>query len=163
MNSEMLFMPKKADKELQQAIEALVIEDVYLHSNQSHCSDSFDPKYGNGLIELQVQHMHSLKEVQLLTLEDQRKILRIQIGVGTRWVKPIEESTPEVMAVIEADFIAEYVLKHDISDECVQAFSEKNSSYHIWPYWREFLSSQCERMRIPRIVIPSIQVPSSNK
>lgn len=155
-------MPKKAHKELQQAIQALAIEDVYLHAIQANCADSFDPKYGNGVIELQVENMQHLKEVQLLTLDDQRNILRLKLRLGTRLVKPMEKEPSEVMAVIEAEFIAEYTLKHEIDEACIQAFAEQNASYHVWPYWRELVSSQCERMHLPRIVIPTIQVPRAN-
>ncbi|WP_019935804.1 hypothetical protein [Oceanimonas smirnovii] len=154
-------MPNKADQQLQQAIEALAIEDVYLYSSQASCTDNFDPKYGNGVIELKVQHMRKLKEVQLLTLDDKRKILRVQLQLGTRLVKPVEATPVEVMAFIEATFIAEYVLKGDLPEDCIQAFANKNVSYHIWPYWREFVSSQCEKMHLPRIVVPTIQVPRS--
>lgn len=156
-------MPNKADKTLQLAIDALTVVDVYLHSNRTHYIESFDPKSNGALDELQIQQLHQLHQIEVLTLDNGQDILRIRIELGARWIRPIENTEPEVVAVIEASFIAEYTLKHEIPEKSIKAFAQQNASYHIWPYWREFLSSQCERMRLPRVVLPTTQVPRSNK
>jgi len=30
----------------------------------------------------------------------------------------------------------------------------RTASFHIWPFWREFVISQCNRMNLPRAVLP---------
>lgn len=159
----------KANKVLQEAIDALVINDVYLHSSRAACLDDFDPKFFSGIDQLQVQQMHIVEQSMLLTLNGGQELLRVFIRMGTRWVQPVtegepdEKSEPQIKAIIEADFVAEYQVKTALSQVCIDAFSLQNASYHVWPYWREYLSSQCERMRLPRVVLPTWQVPRSNK
>jgi hypothetical protein len=29
-----------------------------------------------------------------------------------------------------------------------------NASFHLWPFWREYVVSQCNRMNLPKISIP---------
>jgi hypothetical protein len=61
------------------------------------------------------------------------------------------------MAFIEATFVAEYSLNGKPEKEALDAFALKNASYHIWPYWREFLMSQSMRMNLPKIALPTVQ------
>lgn len=150
-------MPKH-NCNLQKAIDSLVINDVYLKTAQSSCVGDFEPKYFSALDTLQIQQMHSVQESIVVTLDDNITLLRVLIRVGVRWIGPENtEDNPDIKAFIEADFIAEYVMKSELEQACIDEFSLKNASYHVWPYWREYLGSQCERLRLPRLMLPMVQ------
>lgn len=149
-------MPKKVSKSLQQAIDALAIQDVYVKSCQAQCADGFDPK-STELEALLVQQLHVVHRSELVDIDGDGQLARIYIRLGARWVSPEDENDPDIKAFVEADFIAEYQLTAELEQEALDAFALKNASYHVWPYWRELLSSQCERLRLPRVVLPAVQ------
>lgn len=149
-------MAAKNSKKLQRAIDHLTIQDVYIKSTQSQCNEDFDPKTTE-LDELLVQQMHSVQKSEVLKINESGLLVRIYVRLGTRWVTPNDNEEPDVKAFIEADFIAEYRMTEDLEQECIDEFARHNASFHVWPYWREFLSSQCERLRLPRVVLPTVQ------
>lgn len=69
-----------------------------------------------------------------------------------------QDEANSVKALIEAEFIAEYTMKQTLGKASLDEFSLKNVSYHVWPYWRELISSQCDRMHLPRAVLPTVQL-----
>lgn len=143
---------------LQKAIDSLQIQDVYLRDLLAHCQPGFDPKYHANDEGLVIQTKHYVKQSLLLTVDDQQ-MLQVFIELGARWVDEQEQDEDKsVKVLIEAEYVAEYSLKDVLDEESVNEFSLKNASYHIWPYWRELLSSQCARMRLPCVTIPTIQL-----
>ncbi|WP_417552458.1 hypothetical protein [Marinomonas fungiae] len=149
-------MATKNSVNLQKAIDNLSIQDVYLKSSQAECSEDFDPKRTEHT-ELLVQQMHTVRRSEVIQTNEDELILKVYVRMGTRWVLPVEGQDPEIKAFVEADFIAEYAMAELLETEAVDEFSLKNASFHVWPYWREFLSSQCERLRLPRLVLPAVQ------
>ncbi|QIR16477.1 preprotein translocase subunit SecB [Shewanella aestuarii] len=151
-------MATKNSNQLQKAIENLVIEDVYQKNSRSFCADDFDTKSYSEMEHLHIQQMHVVHKSETIQVEDDGELLRVFVRLGTRWVVlSDDESEPNIKAAIESDFIAEYRINAHLEQECIDEFSLKNASYHVWPYWREYLSSQCERMRLPRVVLPTVQ------
>ena len=148
----------KVSKSLQQAIESLHIADVYLKATRAQCVDDFDPKFVDAQAELQVQQMHVVRRSEVIQVEGDGQLLRVYILLGARWTMPREGDEPEVKAFVEADFIAEYLMTAPLEQAAIDEFALKNASYHVWPYWREFLSSQCEGLRLPRVVLPTTQL-----
>jgi len=149
-------MAAKNSASLQKAIDNLSIHDVYLKTSKAECSEDFDPKRTDHT-ELLVQQMHTVRRSEVLQINEGELILQVYVRLGTRWGVPVGEGEPEVKAFVEADFIAEYSMAELLETEAVEEFSLKNASFHVWPYWREFLSSQCERLRLPRVVLPTVQ------
>ncbi len=149
---------------LQQAIDNLQIHDVYLRDMRSGCFDGFDPKYAENLDCLEVQTMHVVRRTEVIQLDAQESLLfRVFILFGTRWVTPqanTEEPVPQAM--IEAEFVAEYAMRAQLEQDCLNEFALRNASYHVWPYWRELLMSQCGRMHLPRLVMPTVQVAQNS-
>jgi hypothetical protein len=155
---------------LQQAIQCLQIRDVLMRQSQAFVSDDFDPKYDDGADNLEVQLKHAVTRSEVLEVknsEQTQHIFRVFVDLGARWVEAALEEQgdagetahePHVKAQIEATLIAEYALKEDPGKEALDAFALKNASYHVWPYWREYLSSQCQRMGLPKVVVPTIQI-----
>jgi hypothetical protein len=106
---------------------------------------------------LLVQQMHVVLRSELIDIDGDGHLVRIYIRLGTRWVNPKGNSDPDIKAFVEADFIAEYQVTAELEQGAIDEFALKNASYHVWPYWREFLSTQCERLRLPRVVLPTVQ------
>lgn len=144
---------------LQKAIDNLHIEDVYVRNFVARCEGDFDPKYSSDVEALVIQSKHFVQGAQVVELGDERQLLRVYIVVGTRW---FDEKAPDevsgVKAFIEAEFIAEYAMTSVLDKASLDEFALKNVSYHVWPYWRELLASQCARMNLPKLVLPTIQL-----
>lgn len=145
--------------ELQKAKDNLQIQDVYLKGLVARCEGDFDPKYNADLESLVVQAKHHVKQSMVVTLDGQDKVLRVFVELGARWIdEKIQDETSSVKVLIEAEFIAEYTMKEMLEKASIDEFSLKNVSYHVWPYWRELLSSQCDRMQLPRVMLPTVQL-----
>jgi hypothetical protein len=68
-----------------------------------------------------------------------------------------------VSAVIEAQFCAEYLMADkDLDEEALTFYALHNASYHVWPYWREYLMNMCNRLNLPKIPVPTMQVKPQN-
>ncbi len=145
--------------ELQKAIDSLQIHDVYLRGLVARCEGDFDPKYNADVESLAIQLKHHVKQSMVVELDGQERMLHVFVDLGARWVdESSQDEASSIKALIEAEFIAEYAMKEMLTQACIDEFSLKNVSYHIWPYWRELLSSQCDRMHLPRAVLPMVQL-----
>lgn len=142
---------------LQQAIDNLQIQDVYLRSSRSECVEDFRPQYEDFSL-LHLQQMHIVKQATVFEIEGDGRLLQVQILLGARWVVTSSVDEPDIKAFIEAEFIAEYRFKSNIEQTAIDEFAQKNASYHVWPYWREYLASQTERLRLPRVILPTMQL-----
>jgi hypothetical protein len=141
---------------LQDAIDNLSINDVYLLNSQCSVSAEFNAKYDD-LSELTTQVKFEQPQTQIMEFADGNKFLRIICGYGCRRTKDEEGQESMQAALIEASFVAEYRIKNDISDESIAEFAKKNVNHHVWPFWREFLMSQIERLRLPRMTVHMFQ------
>jgi hypothetical protein len=144
--------------ELQKAIDSLKIHDVYLRNFSAHCADDFDPKY-SAVESLTFQTRHFVKQASVVEQENARRLLRVFIDLGARWVEEAAQAEDvAVKALIEAEFVAEYAMSEALEQASIDEFSLHNASYHAWPYWWELLSSQCTRMHLPRVVLSTVQL-----
>lgn len=143
---------------MQKAKDSLKINDTYLHKLTAECLGDFDPKYDPKLSSYKIQTMHLVEKSQLIQVDDE-KILKVTVSLGVRW---FDLEAEEVKAIIEADFIAEYKMTLELTQKEIEAFAKSNVSYHIWPYWRELLSSQASRMHLPKVVLATQQLAQKN-
>lgn len=144
---------------LQKAIDNLKIKDVYVRDLIASCNGDFNPKYAPDIDKLQIQQLHWIKQANVVEIDDETRFLQAFVRVGIRWIDPEEKNEEiSVRATIEAEFIAEYEMGEKLDQACVDEFCLKNASYHVWPYWRELLSSQCVRMNLPKLVLPTVQL-----
>lgn len=155
---------------LQLAIDALTIEDVSIRSVTVEMADGYDPKFDPDAEELDVQLKHVVSSFELIDVgneEQSVELLRVFIDLGVRWVRPtvaaagedpddLSESSNKV-AAIEAVLIADYSMEHNPGEDALEQFAQQNASFHVWPYWREFVSNQCLRMNLPKLVLPTRQ------
>jgi hypothetical protein len=145
--------------DLQKAIDTLRIHDVYQRSSIAQCVGDFEPKYDQEIEQLVTQTKHGVKQTQLAEIDESQWLVRVFIEFGARLVDPrVENEIDSVKAVIEAEYIAEYTADEALEQACIDEYALKNASYHVWPYWREFLMSQCGRMHLPRFVLPTMQL-----
>jgi len=66
-----------------------------------------------------------------------------------------QEEEYEPLAHILAEFQTVYISKIKLDKEHLDAFSENNVGFNIWPYWRELVQSYCCRIGLH----PPIEVP----
>ena len=155
---------------LQLAIDALTIEDVSIRSATAETADGYDPKFDADAEGLDVQLKHVVSSFELVDVgnEDESvELLRVFIDLGVRWVRPTASDTEEDpddlsesanrVATIEAVMIADYSMEHNPGEEALEQFAQQNASFHVWPYWREFVTNQCLRMNLPKLVLPTRQ------
>lgn len=148
-----------SNSKLQKAIENLKIADLYVRDLVSKCHDDFDPKYAD-MNDVAIQTKHMVTKSDVVQNDDGDTLFRVFVEVGVKWVNEGEQEQIDVdyLAWIEAAFVAEYDIIGQLDDECLGEFALKNVSYHVWPYWRELLTSQCDRMRLPRLLLPMTQI-----
>lgn len=80
-------------------------------------------------------------------------ILQITVTLGTRVVADNEESEP-VYFVIESEFLVEYLITDEISDDALKAFAHFNGVHNAWPFWRQHVYDIVQRARLPHLDIP---------
>lgn len=142
-----------------------------MRSSEARLHDDFEPKYEDAE-SLELQHKHIVTHSTTTLVErdngdESFQLFRVYVELGTRWLSaeanegsgrdPNRDSDDQVKATIEAVMMAEYLMKTNLDPDCLNEFALKNASYHIWPYWREFLTSQSSRMNLPRLVLPMMQ------
>lgn len=166
------------DDALQQAKESLQIADVWQQqvvafiSKDLQASTSFPDTF-----ELLFKHLIARTLWGKADGDDGGTyVFRVHIDLGVRYIaagesennKKASGASPddqqesssekcgvaEALAQIEATYVAEYRTTEDLPKEALRAFAFRNASYHVWPFWREFLASQCNRMNLPRISLP---------
>lgn len=169
-----------SDELLQKAIGCLSISDVYLRETQSTINKDFDPKIANQSLGTQLRF--SAERVDGIDAElvvgasnDKQavKLVRIHILAGLRFVSGglsdetlnnPEELAKHIKAEINASFIAEYRITCDeLSIDAIQEFAQRNAVYHVWPYWREYAQSICNRMQLPQVIMPMFQLKPIEK
>ena len=148
---------------LQKAIDHLQIHDVYLRSSEARLADGFEPKYDD-LDSVEVQFKHVVTHSNVLELDEGTdagvQLFRVFVELGTRWLGPVDnhsDGDERLLAQIDGLMVAEYRMQIDPGKDALKEFALKNASFHIWPYWREFLTTQCMRMNLPKLVMPAVQ------
>ncbi|MFW6011368.1 MAG: hypothetical protein ACOC8Q_02550 [Desulfosalsimonas sp.] len=161
---------------LERAQQSLKIHDVWIRFANAWIADDYDPIY-SPLHSPGTQFKHAvarftLAELTPATADQARQALylfRVYLDLGMRLVTGQDEDKnfsgksnqdASVLAKVEATMVAEYHAAEDPGYEALDAVAAKNASYHVWPFWREYLVSQCERMRLPRVFIPTMQLPT---
>lgn len=156
---------------LQRAIASLKFVDIFINESTSKLADGFDPKFDvrSESLTFQTKNLVTASAVIEGGSEDDSFLLfRVTSELGIRvFCKDddiSEGDDPDVLAMIEATMHADY----DISDrsitedqQALDEFALNNVSYHVWPYWREYVTSQLMRMNMPKVVLPMFLRPSN--
>lgn len=150
--------------DFQNAKDTLKPHDVFIKETSCFTRSDFEPRQEN-LDSLVCQFMHVVKESEVVGVQDdegnEEHFFKVYVGVGCRFIKEEEKGveSAEAVAQIEAVFCSEYLmLNKDLGEDELRAFALQNASYHIWPFWREYLMNMCNRLNLPKVVLPSMQV-----
>mgnify|MGYP002712978975 CR=1 FL=1 len=156
-------------KLLRIAQDRLRIVDIALRASRATLADEFEPKYEHPAVEVQFMQRTARSELMEITNDDvKRELFRVFVDFGIRWVRthkrgkskarkravPAADDKPDVLATIEATFIAEYEMDESTEKAALDEFALHNAPWHIWPYWREFVASQCMRLNLPKVAMP---------
>ena len=142
---------RKAKSPINEALENIFLKNILLKSIRAE-NHHFDVEL-NPDIKYKVLLKHKVIQSSLLESTDHSQhLLRVSLSYGVKWVA--EEDASKELAIIEADYMAEYKLKKVISDEAVDAFCLKNTGHNVWPYWRELVSTTTQRLGLPNLTLP---------
>ena len=163
---------------LQQAIDNLSIQMVYLHTTEAKIHNGFDPLIPNQ--ELIGQFNISIKSCSEKEVQDdagvKQNFLVYQTEARMRYLLgPIADELKEnsdnqdqfddlVAAEIIAVFTSEYVINcdDDLDKEAILEFGRINVPHQIWPYWREYCHTTCSRMSLPVSILPMYAINKSS-
>lgn len=147
------------DSALAEAIACLRINDVWQAKVNAYVDSSLETA-ASFPDEHEVRYKHVIQKSLWGDYDGEdgnKHILRTFIELGIRYLASAENNeseAPEILAQIEAVYVAEYLSEKDPGEEAIKTFVNRNASFHIWPYWREFVASQCNRMNLPRATLP---------
>lgn len=138
--------------------------DAYLLGTKAILMNNFDPKYANNLKKLQLQTMYFVDRSEFITGDlENTKLLRLIVRLGARWIdlystSPTEKDSidEQICALIEADFALEYGLNETFDQETIDSYALGLSQKDIWPFWKEFLASQTNRMNLHDVEMPHL-------
>jgi len=159
---------------LQQAVNNLSIQMVYLHTSEAKTYNGFDPLIPNqelvgefnidtkSCVKKEIQEENGVKHHFLVYQTEAR--MRYLKGPIPEELKEGQESNQElnklVVAEIVALFTAEYEIKCDeeLPKDAVLEFGRINVPHQVWPYWREYCHSTCARMSLPVSILPMLSI-----
>ncbi len=148
---------------LEEAQGKLQVQTVNLRETKITVRDDIDVHYINHkeLMSQSFRRVAQIKEISLTNSnEEDFWEYRYYYHVGLRALNNAEEvasQSDDYVPAIEvvSVFEARYISMSQVSQDCLNAFSEHNVGYHIWPYWRELVQSSCARIGLS----PSFEIP----
>ena len=54
------------------------------------------------------------------------------------------------------------MLDENLEEDSLKVFALHNVSYHVWPFWREYLMNMCSRLNLPPVTLPTMQLKPQN-
>jgi hypothetical protein len=99
-------------------------------------------------------------------------VLRLEIAFRMAGTEEREEATknkpekksadkkPEPVIQVECAYEVDYALRKDfsITPEHVKAFKDGNAIFNTWPYFREYLQNNLQRMGLPPLTAPFLRL-----
>lgn len=162
------------DRDLLKAAQSgLRIRDVGLRETRCALAERFEPKYEHP--DMDVQLMQRVLRSEVVKLGDGNKgkleLFLVFVELGIRWVrrppkprarkraKKQDDSVSgkaelDVLARIEATFMAEYEMTAPVEQPALDEFAVCNAPFNVWPFWREYVASQANRMNMPKAMMP---------
>lgn len=74
--------------------------------------------------------------------------------------KKPDDKKPEPVVLVECAYEVDYALRDgfEISSEHVKAFKDGNAIFNAWPYFREYLQNNLQRMGLPPLTAPFLRL-----
>jgi hypothetical protein len=66
----------------------------------------------------------------------------------------VDEPDLEVLVRIQANYIVQYEMVAEPSEESLQAFGKFNAVHNVWPFWRQHVFDIVQRGSLPKVDIP---------
>src|SRR5690554_1649367 len=139
--------------DLETALKELRVLEVRLRNANVRLVDELEPQeLKDRALEVQgLRGVGKIKEINLKEGEEDWWEYNFFYTAGARLMEKEEDEGP--LVEIQATFNAVYRSREKLSAESVKAFSQEHVGYHVWPYWREFVQSNCARLGIAPIRI----------
>jgi len=79
--------------------------------------------------------------------------------------KKSDDKKPEPVVLVECAYEVDYVLRDgfSITPEHVKAFKDGNAIFNAWPYFREYLQNNLQRMGLPPLTAPFLRLQPKPK
>jgi hypothetical protein len=76
-----------------------------------------------------------------------------------------DDKKPETVVLVECAYEVDYVLREgfEITPEHVKAFKDGNAIFNAWPYFREYLQNNLQRMGLPPLTAPFLRLQPKPK
>src|SRR5690606_21112252 len=141
---------------LRQAQECLAIHSVNLRQSNLLVHPEVDP-WSYDRARAQTQSFRQVSRIRELELQLEGEAessweYRFDYALGVRLIDQEADETDENLVVdieIVAVFQARYLCKRRLEEGEFSAFAKDNVGYHVWPYWREFVQTSCNRIGMP--------------
>jgi len=106
-----------------------------------------------------------------------QNVLRLEIAFRMAGIEEKEESKedapekkpdgkkPEPVVLVECAYEVDYILREgfEITPEHVKAFKDGNAIFNTWPYFREYLQNNLQRMGLPPLAAPFLRLQPKPK
>lgn len=140
--------------DLNDAIKALSLHDVYLQNLKCSGIESLVQKYTIKFDSMHVFQFHKINDAAVFEVDGIGKIFTIGMSFGIRLTSP--EDKKEQIAEIIGDFVVQYLIQGDLSQEVLEEFAFKEANKNAWPSWRETLEYNLIKMRLPKVTLPPL-------
>lgn len=162
---------------IKDAARKLDIKSVYISASSFAFHNDFDPLIPNQLLTGQYTINTLRMELKTISEEETKAthhFLRCYVQAGMRYIlgQPTDEEMKndellktKIASEISAIYCVEYALKNgsELTSEESEEFGRVNVPYHVWPYWREYCQSTCNRMNLPVSTIPMLIIDPAPK
>ncbi|WP_305457925.1 hypothetical protein [Photobacterium leiognathi] len=143
---------------LQEVQKLLKIKTVYLQNSFIELAEDVDMN-DLGDTSISVQSFKGVSKIREAGFEDDDQTwweYHFHFAAGIRLVDDQIEQDEDVTPLVEikGTFSAKYESPERLTQEQIEAFSEKNVGFNVWPYWREYVQSSCMRLNIEPIEVP---------
>lgn len=93
-----------------------------------------------------------------IEIEDsEQELLEVLVLFGIRIVPPDtdeEDENPPFSFLIEAEYIVEYQIIDELSEDAIKAFAEFNAVHNAWPFWRQHVYDIVQKAGLPKLDLP---------
>jgi hypothetical protein len=78
--------------------------------------------------------------------------------------EPPKENEPKIRAELDATYIVTYEVDQaaGIEQPALDEFARRNVIYHVWPYWRAYITDILGRGNLPPFVLPMFALAKSS-
>ncbi|NOX67158.1 MAG: hypothetical protein GXO85_15510 [Chlorobi bacterium] len=150
---------------LEDVQKILKIKNVVLRNSFVNIDNDIEPE-NLSKIDSTGQSFRGVSKVRETSFEDDEHEwweYGFHYDVGVRLIRAEDEKNDKASPLVEikAIFSAVYISEIQLTENQIEAFSENNVGYHVWPYWRELMQSSCMRLAIVPIEAPLYFCPST--